>query len=146
MAIVPLKKIRKFKNNKFRSKYLGKKDELKIFFQDIKNIENKINDFEKLNNLLGDTQEIYDYINKNKDYTLVEELKKEVETTLKLSEKIRYLNLLNDEADHFNAFLEIHAGAGGTESQDWAEILQRMYIRWADSKDESNVILLQEKR
>ena len=53
---------------------------------------------------------------------------------------------MNDEADHFNAFLEIHAGAGGTESQDWAEILQRMYIRWADSKDESNVILLQETR
>ena len=31
-----------------------------------------------------------------------------------------------------NAFIEIHAGAGGTESQDWAEILQRMYLRWAD--------------
>ena len=35
---------------------------------------------------------------------------------------------MNDEADYFNAFLEIHAGAGGTESQDWAQILQRMYV------------------
>ena len=34
-----------------------------------------------------------------------------------------------------NAFLEIHAGAGGTESQDWAEMIQRMYLRWADSKN-----------
>ena len=41
---------------------------------------------------------------------------------------------MNDEADYFNTFLEIHAGAGGTESQDWAEMLQRMYIRWADSQ------------
>ena len=66
--------------------------------------------------------------------------------TLKLSEKIRYLNLLNDEADHLNAFIEIHAGAGGTESQDWAEILQRMYLRWAENQDSCNVSLLQETR
>ena len=54
--------------------------------------------------------------------------------TLKLSEKIRYLNLLNDEADHLNAFVEIHAGAGGTESQDWADMLRRMYLKWSDKK------------
>ena len=66
-------------------------------------------------------------------------LKNEVKSTLKLSEKIRYLNLLNDEADHLNAFIEIHAGAGGTESQDWAEMLQRMYLRWADTQDNCKV-------
>ena len=52
---------------------------------------------------------------------------------------------MNDEADYFNAFLEIHAGAGGTESQDWAQILQRMYVRWAESQN-SKVTLLQETR
>ena len=52
---------------------------------------------------------------------------------------------MNDEADYFNAFLEIHAGAGGTESQDWAQILQRMYVRWAESQN-SKVTLLQEAR
>ena len=66
--------------------------------------------------------------------------------TLKLSENIRYLNLLNDEADHLNAFIEIHAGAGGTESQDWAEILQRMYLRWAEDQANCKVSLLQEMR
>ena len=49
------------------------------------------------------------------------------------------------KADHFNAFLEIHAGAGGTESQDWAQILQRMYVRWAGHKI-SKISLLQETR
>jgi len=53
---------------------------------------------------------------------------------------------LNDEADHLNAFIEIHAGAGGTESQDWAEILQRMYLRWCDTKSSCEVSLLQEMR
>ena len=41
---------------------------------------------------------------------------------------------MKGEADLNNAYLEIHAGAGGTESQDWAEMLQRMYLRWAESK------------
>ncbi|MDE2619556.1 MAG: PCRF domain-containing protein, partial [Sphingomonadales bacterium] len=40
--------------------------------------------------------------------------------------------LLSGEADANDAYLEVHAGAGGTESQDWAEMLQRMYTRWAD--------------
>ncbi len=53
---------------------------------------------------------------------------------------------MNDEADHNNAFLEIHAGAGGTESQDWAEMLQRMYIRWAETENKASVKLLQETR
>ena len=53
---------------------------------------------------------------------------------------------MNGEADHFNSFVEIHAGAGGTESQDWAEMLQRMYIRWAESQKNVKVSLLQETR
>ena len=69
----------------------------------------------------------------------------EAEKVLKDSEKTRYLNLLNEEADHYNAFLEIHAGAGGTESQDWAEMLQRMYVRWAESNN-CKISLLQETK
>ena len=53
---------------------------------------------------------------------------------------------MNDEADYFNTFIEIHAGAGGTESQDWAEMLQRMYIRWAESQENCDISLFQETR
>ena len=58
---------------------------------------------------------------------------------------LKYLTLMNNEADQNNSFLEIHAGAGGTESQDWAEMLQRMYVRWAESK-EFDISLLQESK
>ncbi len=85
-------------------------------------------------------------IKDEKDNSLFADLLKESETALKDSIKMRYLNLMNDEADHYNAFLEIHAGAGGTESQDWAEMLQRMYIRWSESQENSKVSLLQETR
>ena len=52
---------------------------------------------------------------------------------------------MNESADSNNIFLEIHAGAGGTESQDWAEMLLRMYIRWAEKQD-AKIILFQETR
>ncbi len=53
---------------------------------------------------------------------------------------------MNEEADHNSTFLEIHAGAGGTESQDWAEMLQRMYIRWAENQNNCSVKIFQETR
>ena len=52
---------------------------------------------------------------------------------------------MSENADPNNIFLEIHAGAGGTESQDWAEMLTRMYIRWAEKK-EAKIFLLQETK
>ena len=85
-------------------------------------------------------------INQDNDKELVEELLLETENVLKFSIKIRYLNLMNEEADHYNAFIEIHAGAGGTESQDWAEMLQRMYVRWAESQENCDIKLFQETR
>src|SRR5262245_3218307 len=50
------------------------------------------------------------------------------------AKKREYESLLSGEADINDAFLEVHAGAGGTESQDWAEMLLRMYVRWAENK------------
>ena len=42
---------------------------------------------------------------------------------------------LSNETDNLNAYLEIHAGAGGTESQDWAEMIMRMYLMWGEKND-----------
>ena len=42
---------------------------------------------------------------------------------------------MSNEADLLDSYIEIHAGAGGTESQDWADMLRRMYIKWSDKKD-----------
>ena len=53
---------------------------------------------------------------------------------------------MSEKEDILNTFIEIHAGAGGTESQDWALMLQRMYIRWAENQQNCKVSLLQEIR
>ena len=64
---------------------------------------------------------------------------------LDISNQSRLQNLMSESVDANNIFVEIHAGAGGTESQDWAEMLTRMYIRWAEKK-EAKILLLQETR
>lgn len=61
-----------------------------------------------------------------------EELEKEITAIEKLIENLEYKRMLNGEEDHLSATLEINSGAGGTESQDWAEMLMRMYIMWGE--------------
>ena len=46
---------------------------------------------------------------------------------------------LSNEADPLDCYIEIHAGAGGTESQDWANMLRRMYIKWSDTKNFNSI-------
>ena len=62
----------------------------------------------------------------------LEEIKKEVELLKKDFEDIELRLLLSGEVDRNNAIVSIHPGAGGTESQDWAQMLMRMYLRWAE--------------
>ena len=90
-------------------------------------------------------KELYLLSNKENDLSSVKELLIESNKVLNKSIQLRYLNLMSGEADLNNSFLEIHAGAGGTESQDWAEILQRMYIRWGESKN-FKILKIQESR
>jgi len=90
-------------------------------------------------------KEFYIFAVEEKDQQTIIQLVEDSNQLLKDSTEVRYSNLMNGEADQNNAFVEIHAGAGGTESQDWAEMLQRMYVRWAESKT-YRVSLLQESR
>ena len=79
------------------------------------------------------------------DLDTINQLYLDSQNILEDSTNVRYLNLMNGEVDPNNSFLEIHAGAGGTESQDWAMMLQRMYLRWAENND-FVVSLLQESK
>lgn len=77
-----------------------------------------------------DFQIIYEF------YELGEEKESEVDrhykNTLRLTEDLEFLNMLSGEEDRLSAILQINSGAGGTESQDWAQMLMRMYIRWGE--------------
>ena len=101
---------------------------------ELKSLKNNINNFDELYNLFNDYKdfaEIYESLNSYDKNELVDNLQQ----LNKNLEKLKIQSLLNGETDDSNCFIEIHAGAGGTESQDWAEMLMRMYERFAEKKD-----------
>jgi len=63
------------------------------------------------------------------------ELDKQYDKAFQAIEDLEFMNMLSSEEDKLDAILQINAGAGGTESQDWAEMLMRMYIRWGERND-----------
>jgi len=75
------------------------------------------------------------------DESFRSELESELDSISKEMEHRELKTLLSGRYDHGNALLSIHAGAGGTDSQDWAEMLQRMYLRWADQNEYTAEIL-----
>lgn len=73
---------------------------------------------------------LYDFYKENA--ATEEEVDAEYARVIKLIEELEFRNMLSGEEDHLGAVLTINSGAGGTESQDWAEMLMRMYMRWAE--------------
>jgi peptide chain release factor 2 len=114
-------------------------------FQKIKNIENKIKDFETIEDNLKYIKELLSIAITENNNEYFDQLLSESNQLLVISNKSRLENLMSESADPNNVFLEIHAGAGGTESQDWAEMLVRMYIRWSE-KHEAKILQLQETK
>ncbi|HTI86094.1 MAG TPA: peptide chain release factor 2 [Alphaproteobacteria bacterium] len=80
----------------------------------------------------NDTVELAEMAEAEKDEGLIADALKTLKALQKRSDEMQMSCLLSGEADANDSYLEVHAGAGGTESQDWAEILLRMYTRWAE--------------
>ena len=107
----------------------------KKFFEDLINSLNssveKLNDFEDLNQLALEEN------NSDVQREIIQNIK-QLRSEIKKSEIKCFLS---SEADPLDCYIEIHAGAGGTESQDWADMLRRMYLKWSDKKNfKSNLI------
>ena len=102
--------------------------------QKLKHNTSRMDEFNSLKQQVEDIELIVDLIQEEEDESHVPELLKNMDETEKQLEDARVLALLSDEYDENNAILSIHAGAGGTEAQDWAEMLLRMYSRWIESK------------
>ena len=84
---------------------------------------------------LADNRELIELGEAEDDPGVVAEAEAALEKLRDRAAKLELESLLSGEADANDCFLEVHAGAGGTESQDWAEMLARMYMRWAEDHD-----------
>src|SRR5699024_10149532 len=95
----------------------------------------QIKEYDNLYDEITDLETMLDLIIEEQSYDEYENLKPLIEDISKKSEEFKLSTLLNGEYDKNSAILSIHSGAGGLEAQDWAEMLLRMYRRWAESKE-----------
>jgi peptide chain release factor 2 len=97
-------------------------------------LEDGLKAIDRLTVDLADNIELLEMGEAENDEEIVFEAEAALEAIHKIATKAELQTLLSGEADTNDAYLEIHAGAGGTEAQDWAEMLLRMYTRWSESK------------
>lgn len=102
--------------------------------QEIGSLKAKIASYESLKGDFEDAQVMIELADEENDDSLIEDCTKSVDDIEKKIESLTLSTLLNGEFDDNNAILTFHAGAGGTEAQDWAEMLFRMYNRWGERK------------
>lgn len=97
-------------------------------------LSNSIKRVQTLDDRMKDAIELIQLGEEEQDTAVVEEAEADIFTLQNECRRFQIETLLSGEADVNNAFVEINAGAGGTEAQDWAHMLARMYARWAESK------------
>ena len=115
------------------------------FWNDPKEAEKKLKEisqlkiitkmFDEMSVELDDLQVLYDYYEEGE--VMEDELQEQYDKAINAVESVELRNMLRKEEDIFGAYLKINAGAGGTESQDWTEMLMRMYLRWGEQNNYS---------
>lgn len=102
--------------------------------RELKNLKDVIDGYAKLQQGYEDIETLLEMGYEENDPALIPEIGEELDTLASELEKLRISTLLSEPYDRDNAILTLHAGAGGTESCDWANMLFRMYQRWAEKK------------
>ncbi len=100
--------------------------------RELKQIKDTLEEYEELKTALEDAITLADMGIEENDESVVEEVMAELERITAIEERMRLETLLSGEYDSCNAIVSLHPGAGGTEAQDWALMLYRMYTRWAE--------------
>ena len=102
--------------------------------KELKSLKDDVTTFAKLQEQFEDIETLIEMANEENDTSLIGEVEAELAEFEAVFESIRMKTLLSGEYDKDNAILSLHAGAGGTESCDWAAMLYRMFTRWASDK------------
>ncbi len=100
----------------------------------IKQLKGKVEKFKKIENEVTNLKDLTELANMEDDEEVAKEILKSTKQLEGDLENLQLETLLSGKYDRNNAILTLHPGAGGTESQDWAEMLYRMYTRWATKK------------
>lgn len=102
--------------------------------KELKSLKDKLAEMKDLETVYEDIQVLLEMAFEENDSSMISEIEEEIRRFEDKYEQLRIQTLLSGEYDHCNAIVTLHAGAGGTESCDWAGMLYRMYNRWAEQK------------
>ena len=98
------------------------------------NLQKIISKYQTVDQKVSDSEVLIDISIEEKDDSAIKEVNQEVLEIYELVEDFEFRRMFNKKMDGSSAFIEIQAGSGGTEAQDWAEMLMRMYSKWAESR------------
>ncbi|MFL0245909.1 peptide chain release factor 2 [Candidatus Clostridium stratigraminis] len=128
------KKLEEFENKMQELDFWNDSRNAQGITQEAKLIKDKIENFYSLKNRLEDVKVLIELSSLDEDENIKSEVIGELKLLSKDLEKLRIEIMLSGEYDRDNAILNLHAGAGGTDAQDWTEMLLRMYTRWCINK------------
>jgi peptide chain release factor 2 len=97
-------------------------------------LEKTVGTLDELENGIQDNLELVDLAGEEKDTTALAEIEKDLTGLRESLERLEFRRMFSGEVDQANSFLDIQAGSGGTEAQDWAQMLLRMYLRWSEAQ------------
>ena len=112
-------------------------EETKKVLSEIKKIKSKVIKYRELEKEINDSLELSELVKESFEEELLKDIIKSTKKEQRELERLELETLLSGKYDANNAIVTIHPGAGGTESQDWAEMLYRMYTRWANANNYS---------
>ena len=113
-------------------KFWSDKKKAEKLMKEVSFLESKINSYNDCKNSIDDLEVLFSfYLNKEIGEN---EIMNSYSSSVNLISSLEFKTMLNEPQDNSTAILTINPGAGGTESQDWAEMLMRMYIMWAEKK------------
>ena len=140
-----LKKVKNLETESLHENFWKNKNIAQKVLKEKKFLEDILKSF---NNLVNDFQSSSDLIEmaiKENDNEVFDDCEKKIVQVFKDIKKVEVKCFLSKENDHLDIYLEIHAGAGGTESQDWVEMLRRMYLKWSEKKQFNYEIISEHK-
>jgi len=127
-------KIQTFNKKIVQENFWKEKLSAQKILKEKKFLENIFDDFNSTVKELENLEQLLELAAKENDIVVTKDCEKNINLLLYQIKKTEVSCFLSEENDHLDTYLEIHAGAGGTESQDWAQMLRRMYSKWIEKK------------
>ena len=127
-------KIKKFDQKIAQADFWKNKLNAQNILKEKKFFENILENFNSTVNELENLEQLLELASSENNIAVIKDCEKKINLLLNQIKKTEVSCFLSGENDHLDTYLEIHAGAGGTESQDWAQMLRRMYSKWIEKK------------